>query len=67
MDTQNQAQFYYLLTNVHFAEKEIKVKDEKEHLNKCITKTAEASIKLIAERKCDDCFLCKIRGEDLCA
>ena len=28
--------------------------------------TAEASIKLVKERKCDDRLLCQIRGEDLC-
>ena len=66
MDTQRQALFYSRLTNVYFVkQKEIKVKGEKEQLTKCITKTAEVSIKLSAEEKNDERLLCRIRDVDL--
>ena len=45
----------------------LKVKGEKEPLVKCITRTAEASIKFAAEQKNDERLLCQIRGIDLIA
>ena len=45
----------------------LKVKGEKEPLVKCITRTAEASIKFAAEQKNDESLLCQIRGIDLIA
>ena len=67
MDTQRQALFYSRLTNVYFVKKKrkYKLKVRKNSLLKCITKTAETSIKIAAEEKNDERLLCRIRDVDL--
>ena len=46
---------------------DLKVKGERQVLVNCVTKTADASIKLAAEQKKDEALLCQIRDIDLVA
>ena len=47
--------------------KVLKIKGDKQPLVKCVTKTAETSIRLAAEQKNDENLLCQIRDIDLIA
>ena len=57
---------FFLLTNVcSVINRKYKLIKKKQILVKCVTPTAEESIKTAAEAKGDEKILCKVRGQDL--